>query len=278
MDEFRRVLAIHLKETLDFLLDTFISTSLGEEYWEIYQKRLERDECPPSGSIVQLYSLCLWKAQLHVQAVLRGNKQDNVHSMGTHARVVVECATEAKLMSQNIRGDTRALGYLISSIDWQTHRVMSQMGMQVSDPEERRRDRAERCANQLDGVRSIRANIMDRVGILSGGRESYKILSNNFCHTSADSFEGPPFVGGLSSEAGPFLDFACIGALCHTIFATHSLLFAFGLVELISDDDSKVYDDTEQLVKRMDEDCGPYMPMFLRTAKLIGALGNEEIW
>ena len=108
MQELRTALAVLLEDAED-LLWSYIEDAGLQEYFTDASGITTPEGYSGDRHLSVYCGLCLQKAEVHVAAVLRANESGNYHSMGAHARVIIECAAEVVAMAHACDGVPKAL-------------------------------------------------------------------------------------------------------------------------------------------------------------------------
>ena len=154
----------------------------------------------PAGFYRLMCAGLLRKAKIHMIAVLRANKTNNVHSLAVQMRPALECAGQVVLVFHNLliepeRGVRVVLNYMTADY----YRTMigltkgkvshEQLLAHISELNELSQE-------EVGKGRSLRQS--DKVAQLQGGKDWYNLLSEHFCHGKTD-WRGSSWQGGVRS-------------------------------------------------------------------------------
>ena len=127
------------------------------------------------------YGLCLRKAGIHIAAVFRANEQNNVPSLGTHARVLIECAAEVVSMGHvAAEGGQETLERVLNAQEYDSHQLLRRItrGKISKEELEANTTRAREAIGLFDGKQPKRMTIADRVSVLPEGKAWYDYLGD----------------------------------------------------------------------------------------------------
>ena len=161
------------------------------------QATLEDD---PTSVFRTMGALLLRKARLHMLAMLRANKNSNLHSLAVQMRPILECSGQVVLIFHNLmmepeRGASVVGGYIRADFYQRTisltkgavgHEELLKMISEASGMSE----------EEVRKGRSLKQE--DKVAALEGGQSWYRYLSEHFCHGRAD-WKGHSWRGGVNS-------------------------------------------------------------------------------
>ncbi len=156
----------------------------------------------PEVSIRNECGLLIRKAQMHMNAVLRANKGNNLHSLAVHMRVVLECAAQVVSRANAIAdGSPKELRRVLNASDYEFKDAMARFsrGSTSKDEAQNMIIAARRSAGDYETKPPKRVTITDRINQLSGGEGWYDHLSKYFCHSQASALAGISFCGGVTS-------------------------------------------------------------------------------
>ena len=155
----------------------------------------------PTATFRIMCALLLRKARLHIDAVLRANETNNVHSLAVQMRPVLECAGQVVFIFHNLmiapdlmitreRAADQVVGYL--NADYY-HTIIAATKGQVGHKELLKNiSQAQEAAAASERMpkpkrrkgRSLKQ--ADKVATLAEGKGWYNYLSDYFCHGRAD--------------------------------------------------------------------------------------------
>ena len=244
-------------ETQKLLQRTLAEVNLEElapgDLGEVSDENLER---------FSLYShgLCLLKAGIHIAAILRANEQNNVHSLGVHARVLIECAAEVALLAHAAVDDTQeTLDRVLNLQEYDSHQLLRRITKgEISRQElEASTTRAREGIGLFDGKQPKRRTIADRVSILTQGKMWYDYLSRDFCDGTADSLRRSPGRGGVLPAPESQFDLAFAVILNCALTYACQMLLAYGVIRIQTGDGSQLFDEALALSERTRETAAP---------------------
>ena len=215
MDNHRRIAADFLKESVRMIQHTLAEADFGDSFPNIFGE-------PDGDSVIATRNRCglfLRKAELHLSAALRAHEDNNIHSLGVHARVIQECAANVQMAGSVVRAGTpKRLDWLINALEHDYRRTLLSLEHRNYSADEIRdkiTDLRKRTGRRDDrpptGVR-----ITDKVAVMDGGRDWYEHLSESFGHTSENALTGLSFNGGVASR-DPEVDDISFAALLDTL-------------------------------------------------------------
>lgn len=167
------------------------------------------------------------KALIHIEAALRANESNNLHSLAVQTRPALECAGQVVFISKTLMIDPgftmdveRAIDMLAdyNNADYYGTMIRGTAG-QLSHEEllATSRDAEVSAAVSLGMAeppprRGKSLKQADKVAPLKGGREWYGFLSEYFCHGRAD-WRGPLWHGGVVPTGTVRDEFSFLGVL-----------------------------------------------------------------
>ena len=184
-------------------------------------------EDDPTGAFRITAALLLRKARLHMIAMLRANKNSNVHSLAVQMRPILECAGQVVRVFHNLhnlddphnlkpgRGVSVVRGYLNADY-YQTiirltkgdvgHKQLLTTISAASGMSKKEMRKDHRSLNQVD-----------RVAVLEGGKDWCDYLSEYFCHGSRADWKGHSWQGGVSSINTVWDEFTFAGLMDYLV-------------------------------------------------------------
>ena len=246
----RTALIDHFEEAQRLLQRTLAEVDYGEFWAGDFQDA--SDEAPERFALF-IHGLCLQKAGIHIAAVLRANEQNNVHTLGVHARILIECAAELSLVGHAaVEGTPEMLNRVLNLQELDSHQLLRRITMgQISRQElEASTTRAREGIGLFDGRQPKKRTIADRVSILTQGKVWYDYLSRGFCDSSVDSLRKPPGLGGILPAPERQFDLAFAVILNCALTYVCQMLLAYGVVRINTVGGSQLFDDASALFDR----------------------------
>ena len=195
--ELRTSLVGHCREAQGLLQRALDDVDFNES-WPDGQAELIDDEL--RRFVLCAYGLSIRKAGIHMAAVRLANEQNNVPSLGVHARVLIECAAElASVAHAYVEGTPKALDRILNLTEFDTNRLLRRITRgEISREElEAGTTRAREAIGLFDGKQPRGTTIADRVSILTQGKGWYDYLSRHFCDSDVESLGRSPGEGGV---------------------------------------------------------------------------------
>ena len=248
MTEYRKAMAGYVRESHRMIGNALEPADFDEAFPDIFGEPTEED---PASFFRNECGLLLRKAQLHVTACLVADKCNNLHSLGVHMRVVMECAAEVVATVQAIReGTPKAMGHTLNRLERAFQDGMRIMSRGAVTPSEIQStiESARRQVGETGSRRPKRVTLADRMAALPHGVSWYNHLSESFCHTDAGRLDGISFRGGVLSVTAPDDDLAFAMLLDYLAEQVIVMLFAFGSLLYATTDESSVFDDAHELL------------------------------
>ena len=251
--EVRAALVSQLADAQELINQSLSDVDFGR-LWPEPSEELDYDVARDSARFSN--GLLLRKIGFHIVALLQANEQNNVTSLGVHARVIIECAAELMLIgraaaeedSEAYMRSLNNLEYAANSWLWKVSR-----GTVTKAELEAKTIRMREHIGIFDGKQPTKVYISDRVSELAGGRGWYKYLSDCFCHPTPDKLRNAPGLGGVLPAPAFQYDLATTEVLgCALTYACQSLL-AYGVIRIKVGDGSQCFDDAIALSNRMEE-------------------------
>ena len=257
MREVRTALINHLEEAQTLLqrtlaevnLDDLAPNDLGEESDENKER-------------FALYSegLCLLKAGIHIAAVQRANGQNNVHSFGVHARILIECAAEVALLAHAaVEGTPEMLYRLLDLQEYDSRELLRRITRgQISRQEiEESITRAREGIGLFDGRQPKKRTIADRISILTQGNAWYDYLSRRFCDSKLAALRESPGQGGVLPAPEQQFDVAFAVLLNCALTYVCQMLVAYGVIRISMGDGRQLFDEASALFDKTRQTAAP---------------------
>ena len=257
MREVRTALIDHLEEAQRLLQGTLAEVNY-DEFWasdfeESSDEALERFVLCSQG-------LCLQKSGIHIAAVLRANEQNNVHALGVHARILIECAAEVALVGHAaVEGTPEMLNRVLNLQEFDSHQLLRRITMgRISRQElEASTTRTREGIGLFDGKQPKKRTIADRVSILTQGKMWYDYLSRDFCDGTVDALRRSPGRGGVLPASEWQFDLAFAVILNCALTYVCQMLLAYGVIKINMRGGSQLFDDASALFDRTREAAAP---------------------
>jgi len=252
----RKALVNHLKEAQELLQRSLNDIDLVG-FLANFPEVVAPDDADPRYS----YGLIVRKIGFHISAILLANQQNNVHSAGVHARVLMGCAAEiVPLGDLAAEGTSEALEGVLKLQEYDATYLLSQMSRgQITKEDVRETVTKAREAIGLPyGKQPTGVFPTDRAASLTEGKGWYAYLSDNFCHTKADRLKGVPALGGVLPSPETQVDAAFIIILnCALTYICQSLV-SYGGIRISVGDSGKYFEDALALIERVRETTAPF--------------------
>ena len=197
--------------------------------------------------------LLLRKAQLHIEAVLRANESNNVHSMTVQMRVVLECAAQVVSKANSIcEGSPEAFARVlnVTESDYRYTILAASRGQVDLETIQEGIVNVRRGIGQHGVEPPLRVTVTDRIKSLPGGSGWYDYLSEFFCHPEADVLTGPVYRGGVVSANASELDLTFAGFLEYLTNEVMVMLAGSGFLLIAINGDTQPFDDALALKER----------------------------
>ena len=257
MHEILTALINHLEEAQGLLQRTLAEINLDDlapnDLGEVSDENLERFALYSEG-------LCLLKARIHIAAVQRANEQNNVHSLGVHARVLIECAAEVALLAHAAVDDTpEMLNRVLNLQEYDSRELLRRITRgQISGQEiEESITRAREGIGLFDGKQPKKRTIAYRISILTQGNVWYDYLSRRFCDSSVAALRESPGRGGVLPAPERQFDVAFAVILNCALTYVCQMLLAYGVIRIKMGDGSQLFDDASALFARIRQTAAP---------------------
>ena len=257
MHKIRIALIDHFEEAQRLLQRTLAEVNYDEFWASDFEDA--SDEAAARFALC-LEGLCLQKAGIHIAAVLRANEQNNVHAVGVHARVLIECAAEVALLAHAaVEGTPEMLNRVLNLQEFDAHQLLRRITRgQVSREElEASTTRARENIGMFDGKQPKGRTITDRVSILTQGKMWYDYLSRDFCDSTVDALRSPPGRGGVLPAPEWQFDLAFAVVLNCALTYVCQMLLAYGVIRINTRGGSQLFEDASTLFDRTRETAAP---------------------
>lgn len=207
--------------------------------------------------------LFLRKTELHLPAILRAHEDNNIHSLGVHARVIHECVANVQMAGSVVREKTpKRLDWYMNALEYDYQRTLLSLehrNIRADEIRDKITDLRERTGRRDDRPPNV-VRITDKVEMTNGGRDWYEHLSESFGHTPENALTGLSFNGGVAS-LDPEVDDISFAALLDTLtcqivsmLLDHELL----VVAAGGDSDRVLLDWVHDFMDRLGSAMGPY--------------------
>ena len=255
--EVRTALINHFEEA-QRLLQPALAEVNYDEFWASDFKEAS-DEAQERFALC-FEGLCLQKAGIHIAAVLRANEQNNVHALGVHARILIECAAELALVGHSaVEGTPGMLNRVLNLQEFDSHQLLRRITRgQISREElEASTTRAREAIGLFDGKQPKGRTIADRVSILTQGKMWYDYLSRAFCDSTVDALRRSPGLGGVLPAPERQFDLAFAVILNCALTYVCQMLLAYGAIRINTGGGSQLFDEASALFERVRETAAP---------------------
>ena len=209
----------------------------------------------------RLWSIVSRKTGFHIASVLLANAQNNIHSLGVHAKVLMECAAEMMSMGKNAAEQTpEALDYILNNQEYDANYWLLRLSKGSISREElvAMVTEAREGIGLFDGKQPTRVSLSDRASILAEGKIWYPYLNDSFCHTKPDRLRGVPGLGGVLPSPKLQLDLAFVFVLNIALHYTCQALMSYGGIKINTGGGSKIFDDAFTLFERVRQTAAPF--------------------
>ena len=255
--EVRTALINHFEEAQRLLQSALAEVNYAE-FWASDFKGLS-DEAQERFTLCEK-GLCLQKAGIHIAAVLRANEQNNVHALGVHARILIECAAELVLAGHlAVEGTPGMLNRVLNLLELDSHQLLRRMTKgQISREElEANTTRAREAIGLFDGKQPKGRTIADRVSILGHGKMWYDYLSRAYCDSTVDALRRAPGLGGVLPAPERQFDVAFAVILNCALTYVCQMLLGYGVIRINTGGSSQFFDEASALFERVRETAAP---------------------
>ena len=113
VSDYRRTMAMYLVESFRAIQQLLSEADFGESVPHVFGQPTDENV---AVSVRNECGLLIRKAQMHVNAALRADKSNNLHSLGVHMRVVLECVAQVVSKAQAAHdGTPKALARILNA-------------------------------------------------------------------------------------------------------------------------------------------------------------------
>ena len=209
----------------------------------------------------RLWSIVSRKTGFHIASVLLANTQNNIHSLGVHAKVLMECAAEMMSMGNNAVEQTpEALDYILNNQEYDAKYWLLRLSKGSISREEiaARVTEAREGIGLFDGKQPTEVNLSDRASVLAEGKIWYPYLNESFCHTKPDRLRGVPGLGGVLPTPELQLDLAFVFVLNIALHYTCQAMMSIGAIKIKTGGGSQIFDNAFALFERVRQTAAPF--------------------
>ncbi len=254
--EMRTALAKHFEEAQELL-----QRSLSDIDLDGFLADSPEAIKPDDADARYQYGLIMRKMGFHIAAMFLANQQNNVHSAGVHARVLVECAADIVPMGNAAgKGISEEFERILNAQEYDANYFLLRMsrGHITREELEANVTRTREAIGLFDGKQPTKVSLTDRVAVLTEGKQWYAYLSDSFCHTDAVRLRDVPSLGGILPAPATQLHVALIIIMnCAMTYIGQSLM-AYGIIRITEGDGSQHFDDALALLGRARETAAPF--------------------
>ena len=239
--EMRAALAKHLEEAQELLQRSLSDIDL-DGFLAEFPESIKDDDADARYQ----YGLIMRKMGFHIAAIQLANRQNNVHSAGVHARVIVECAADIVPVANAAgKGISEEAKRIFNALEYDGNYFLLKMSRGRISREELEANvtRTREAIGLFDGKQPTKVSLTDRVAVLAEGKHWYAYLSDSYCHTDAVRLRGVPSSGGILPAPAAQLHVALIIIMnCAMTYIGQSLM-AYGIIRISEGDGSQYFDD-----------------------------------
>lgn len=250
MSDYREAMTGYLVEAFQMIHRLVSEADFGESFPNVFGQPTDenivvagRNEC----------GLLIRKAQMHINAALRANNDNNLHSLAVHMRVVLECAAQVISTAHlGYDGSPKELERILNATEYDTRYAMSSLGRGSID-NDNIQDMiisAREKTGCYDTKRPERVTIADKVGPLRHGKDWYDHLSRSFGHSDVSVLAGDSFSGGVTSTGTEHDELAFALLLDYLAEQVIKMLFGYGFQLIAINGDSRPFDEAQFLLDR----------------------------
>ena len=236
-DAHRGVMIEHLRGTHQDIAGLLEDADFEDEFPFVFG---QPDADNAELAVRSKFALLLLKAQMHMTAVIHANRNENLHSMTVHTRVILECAAWIAMNAHAVHeGTPKALDRILNADEYDHNDAMLRAlrGRISRDEAHESVIHARTQMGDHNAAHPRTVTIADRLRYLVGGKEWYDFLSTHFASHETDSLSGPSMLGGVLS-AGANADRLAIAVLLDflAVLCARMLLdFGFVLIAINGD-------------------------------------------
>ena len=206
-------------------------------------------------------ALLLYKAQMHLTAVIKASRGSNLHSMAVHARVILECAGQIQAKAQMVyEGSENAATRVLNASEYDFLDTMRRMSRGSVDEDDLREMIVEARGGIGDGDSGLptRVRIAERVAHVPGGRDWHGFLSNRFCGSQMAPLSEPSMFGGVACTNTEADRLAVAVLLDYLTQQTILMIFSYEFVLIAVDGDPQPFEEASELLDRMKADAAQF--------------------
>ncbi|MCY4364617.1 MAG: hypothetical protein OXE17_00085 [Chloroflexi bacterium] len=250
---------------IDLLVEAqeILHTNLGEV--NLDRPVLDYPEEATDGEILaatfQLWSLVPRKIGFHIASAILANAHNNIHSLGVHTKVLMECAAEMMSIARNaVEKTPEAFRYITNNLEYDTVYWMRRLSKGGISQEELTASlaRAREGTGPSDGKQPTKVRLVDRVSVLTQGRIWYPYLNDSFCHTKPDRLRVMPGMGGILPAPELQFDIAFVFVLNIALHYTCQALTSYGAIKILPGGGSQLFDDAIALSEKVRQMAAPF--------------------
>ena len=233
----------YLVESFRRIQQLLSEADFAESFPDIFGKPNEENA---EVSVRNECGLLIRKAQMHINAVLRANRSNNLHSLAVHMRVVLECAAQVLSKAHAAcDGSPKELARILNASESDFRYAMTRFsrGKIDNDQIQKMINSARKGIGHNDSRPPRRVTISDKISQLNGGAEWYRHLSKSFCYSKASVLASISFYGGVISQGTEKDDFAFAALLDYLTEQVISMLFGYGFLMIAVNGDSQQFDE-----------------------------------
>ena len=222
--------------------------------------------------------LCLVKSGIHLAMAQLAIEQNNIHSLGVHARVLIECAAELGSVSQlAVEGSPRVLQRVLNAQEFDAQQLLRRITRgQISQEElEASTRKARQGIGLFDDKQPKAITIADRVSVLTEGKYWYDYLSQCFCDPNIEALKRLPGEGGVLPAPQWQFDVAFAVVLNCALLYVGQMVLGYGAVEINLGYGSQRFDDALVFIERTRETAAPVRAWFQAMNRKTNLRGNE---
>ena len=205
--------------------------------------------------------LLLRKAQLHLEAVLRANESNNLHSLAVHIRVVLECAAQIVWTANSAgKGSGKELDQVLNVRESDLWYALASLSRGTVEQSEIQKTIASARSGigQQGSKRPKRVSPTQKIDHLPGGRSWYSHISEYFCRGDSSALTGPSFFGGVTSIDKEADELAFAIFLDNLTGQVARMLVGYGFLLIAVNSDGDPFDDAIELSERRRSAAGSY--------------------
>ena len=254
--EMRTALAKHFVEAQELLQRSLSDIDL-DGFLADFPEAIKSDDADARYQ----YGLIMRKMGFHIAAMLLASQQNNVHSAGVHARVLVECAADIVPMGNAAgKGISEEFERILNAQEYVANHFLLRMsrGRITREELEANVTRTREAIGLFDGKQPTKVSLTDRVAVLTEGKQWYAYLSESFCHTNAVRLRDVPSLGGILPTSATQQHVALIIIMNCAITYIGQSLMAYGIIRIAEGDDNQYFDDALALVEKARETTAPF--------------------